>query len=216
MISAALVDDERLWLDLLRTALSTADVSISATFTSPHEALAHWPAVDVAVLDVDLGTSETGFDLARELRARHPKLPIIFLTSVVDPWMIDAAAGSVVAGTSYVLKHTIGDIQELRRAITTTAQGGIVVAPELIQAINGDGPIPGLAPIQIRILRLMAMGRSNAQIAETLGIAQKTVEGNITRTARSLGVPPDENVRVGCVTRYLSVAAQGPHRTISR
>lgn len=216
MITAALVDDERLWLDLLRTALAPADIDIVAAFTNPTEALANWPRVDIAVLDVDLGPQQTGFDLARELRARHPDLPILFLTSVVDPWMIDEAAGSAVAGTSYVLKHSLGDIHELTSAITTTAHGGVVVADELIHAMNGDGPIPGLTPIQIRILRLMAMGRSNAQIAESLGIAQKTVEGNITRTARALGVPADENVRVGCVTRYLAVAAQGPHRTVSR
>lgn len=215
-IALAILDDEPLWLDLLRVALTTGSMHVAAAFDDPESALRHWPeAVDVALLDVELGRPDlTGFTVARRLRAKRPDLGVVFLTSVADPWLIDDAAASAVAGTSYLLKRGVGNLAALQRAVHLAAAGEIVMDPEIHDAIRGNGPVSGLTPLQGRILRLLATGQSNAQIAETLVVAQKTVEGNITRIARTLGVGPTENVRVGCVTRYLSVAAHGPHRAV--
>lgn len=213
MIAIGIVDDEPLWLDLLGIALADDIFEVIGTFTDPAAALEDWPAAaDVALLDVDLGTDMSGFDVARTLRSRMPGMPVVFLTSVADPWIVDDAAASAIAGTSYLLKRQVSDRTALRDAIVATAAGHVLVAEEVLDALHGGGPLPGLSPTQVRILRLMAVGRSNAQIAAELGIAVKTVEGNITRIARTLGVPPEENLRVGCVTRYLAVASPGPYR----
>lgn len=213
----ALVDDEMLWCDLLSVALATRGIDVVGSFSDPVGALDSWPPdVDVALLDVDLGSDLTGFRLARSLRARFPGLPIVFLTSVADPWMVDETAATAMAGTSYVLKRGVGDLASLCQIIRDTAQGDIVIADEMLSAMHGEGPVPGLTPTQSRILRLMTMGHSNANIADALGLALKTVEANITRISRALGVNPQENVRVGCVTRYLAFAAQGSHRTVQR
>lgn len=217
MLRLAVVDDEVLWLDLLSVGLTTHGIDVVASYSDPVSALDSWPAdVDVALLDVDLGTDLTGFRLARSLRSRSAALPIVFLTSVADPWMVDEAAATAIAGTSYVLKRSVGDLASLCQVIRDTAAGEIIIADEMLSAMHGEGPVPGLTPAQSRILRLMTMGYSNAHIAETLGLALKTVEANITRISRALGVTPQENVRVGCVTRYLSFAAQGSHRTVQR
>lgn len=212
MIAIGIVDDEPLWLDLLSVALAGDGLEVVAAFTEPAAALRDWPgSADVALLDVDLGASMSGFDVARELRRRIPGLPVIFLTSVADPWIVDDAAASAIAGTSYLLKRQVSDRAALRDAIVKTTAGQVLVAEEILDTLHGSGPLPGLNPVQGRVLRLMAAGRSNAQIAGELGIAIKTVEGNITRIARALGVPPEENLRVGCVTRYLAVASPGPY-----
>lgn len=204
---AVIVDDEPLWLDLLRVALEHGGVQVAAAFTDAQAAIEQWPGhVHVAILDVDLGGDTSGFRLARTLRAQHPGLPVVFLTSVADPWIVDEAAASVIAGTSYLLKRSVSNVGELCAAIHATIDGEIVAAPEVVNALHGEGPMPGLTPTQGRILRLMALGRTNQQIAAELGIAVKTVEGNITRIARVLGVPVDQNLRVGCVTRYLATA----------
>lgn len=217
-IPLGIVDDEPLWLDLLRVALSTGGLHVSAAYSSPDDALARWPGeVKVAILDVELGPGRMhGFALARELRARDPELGVVFLTSVVDPWMIDAAASSAVAGTSYLVKRGVSDVEQLCQVVRATAAGQVVVDPTVLEAIRGDGPVPGLSPLQTRIVRLMATGWSNAQIAEELGLAVKTVEGNITRISRIFNVDDDRNVRVGCVTRYLAAAVSGPHGVIAR
>lgn len=203
----AIVDDEPLWLDLLRVALTTGQLHVAAAFTDAHTALANWPHVEVALIDVELGAKQPhGFTLARELRARHPGLAIVFLTSVADPWMIDHAAAAAMAGTSYLLKRGVGDLMSLQNAVLAAARGEVSVDPEILDVMRGNGPVPGLTPVQCRMLRLLALGRSNAQISAELGVAQKTVEANITRISRVLGVPEHENVRVGCVTRYLAAA----------
>jgi DNA-binding NarL/FixJ family response regulator len=210
------VDDEPLWLDLLRVALTSADVHVAAAYTDPQEALDQWsPGIDVALIDVELGRDTmNGFELARRLRARTSPLGVVFLTSVADPWMVDDAASTALAGTSYLLKRGVSDLAELQRAVQVASTGGIVMDPDIHDAIRGNGPLPGLTPLQGRMLRLMAAGRSNAQISMELGVALKTVESNITRISRTLGVGDSENVRVGCVTRYLAAASHGPHRSL--
>lgn len=214
-ITLAVVDDETLWLDLLRVALTSGDMHVSAAFSDPDVALAEWPRVNVALLDVELGPERMhGFELAKRLRARDPGLAVVFLTSVADPWMIDHAAASAVAGTSYLLKRGVGNLAVLQHAVRAASRGELMMDPEILDVMRDSGPVPGLTPLQGRLLRLMATGSTNAQIATELGIAQKTVEGNITKISRILGVGDDENVRVGCVRRYLSAAASGPHRAV--
>ena len=217
-IALAVVDDEPLWLDLLRVALTTGGMHVSAVFADPQEALAGWPeAVRVAVLDVELGPGRIdGFALAKELREAHPSLGIVFLTSVVDPWMIDAAAASAIAGTSYLVKRSVADVEQLCQVVRATAAGQVVVDPAVLDAVRGEGPVHGLSPLQTRIVRLMATGWSNAQIAEELGLSVKTVEANITRISRTFGVENDRNVRVGCVIRYLAAAIPGAHRVVTQ
>jgi DNA-binding NarL/FixJ family response regulator len=213
----AIVDDEPLWLDLLRLALTNAGHEVVGAYSSSAEALRAWPAeVSQALIDVELGrASMHGFELARTLRSMRPTLTVVFLTSVVDPWMIDAAAGSAVAGTSYLLKRGVADVAQLDRVLRATAAGEVIVDPQVLRALGSGGPADGLSPLQLRVVRLMATGWSNAQIAEELGLSVKTVESNITRIAKALDIDHERNVRVECVTRYLAYAAAGPHRVVA-
>ena len=217
-VALTIVDDEPLWLDLLRVALSADGMEVAATFADAESALTQWPpTTTVALLDIELGAGRMhGFELARRLRARHPALGIVFLTSVADPWMLDEAAASAIAGTSYLLKRGVSDLEHLRSAIHAAAAGELVIDEGILDAVRANGPVPGLTPVQGRILRLLAMGRSNAQIAQEVGISVKTVEANVTRIARTIGVEGVRNVRVACVTHYLAAAAPGPHDAVTR
>lgn len=214
----AVVDDEPLWVDLLSVALTRAGHVVEGTFTSASEALRRWPPqTQVGLIDVELGRgSMNGFQLGRRLRVRDEGLRLVFLSSVVDPWMIDAAAASAIAGTSYLLKRKVSNVAQLDAVLRTTAAGGIVVDDQVMQAIHGQEPVSGLSPQQVRILRLVATGWSNAQIAQELALSVKAVEANITRIARAFGVDQARNVRVACVTRYLAMAVNGPHEALAR
>ena len=215
-ITLGVVDDEPLWRDLLRVSLTSGGMHVVAAFGNPIEAEENWPGTaSTALIDVELGAGAIhGFELARRLRSAHPHLSVVFLTSVVDPWMVDEAAASLIAGTSYLLKRSVSSLEQLQAAVRSAAAGSLVVDERIIDALAGRGPVAGLTAAQLRLLRLMAVGKSNSQIAKDMKVAVKTVEGNITRIARVLGVADAQNVRVGCVTRYLSVAAPGAHRVV--
>ena len=217
-VTLAIVDDDGLWLDLLEVALSKAQMEVIASFRSASAATASWPSeADVALIDVDLGPeSVSGFELARQLRSRWRGLGVVFLTSVLDPWLFDAAAASALAGTSYLLKGSVASLETLTALIRAAARGDVTVDPAIAEAVNGGGPLPGLNAVQVRILRLMAIGKTNSEIAADLRISLKTVEANITKTARILGVSGGSNVRVGCVTHYLSAAVAGAHGAVRR
>ena len=214
------IDDEPLWLDLLRRALESTGFEVAAVFTSGQAAIDHWPdGASLALVDVELGAGGPhGFEVVRRLRKDRPELKVVFLTSVVDPWMIDAAAGSTVAGTSYLLKGGVADVRQLERVLNATCAGELIVDSHVLQAMRGDGPISGLTPAQARVMRLVATGWSNAQIAEELGMSVKTVEATVTRIARQFGVESDRNVRVACVTGLSFVNRSGSfqRRTVQR
>lgn len=216
-VTLAIVDDEPLWLDLLRVALTSGGMHVAAAFEDPQQAVNEWPrGATVALIDIELGVGRmNGFALARELRARHRGIAVVFLTSVADPWMVDEAASSAIAGTSYLLKRGVGNLANLQRAVRLAADGQITLDQGMVEAIRGSGPMPGLTPVQVRILRLLAMGHSNAQISEEISLSVKAVESNISRIARALNVNEDQNLRVGCVTRYLAAAAPGPHGVVA-
>jgi DNA-binding NarL/FixJ family response regulator len=217
-LTLAIVDDDALWIDLLRLSLERTEVDVVATFSSATRALDAWPSsIDVALIDVDLGSdSMSGFELARRLRDSDGGIAVVFLTSVLDPWLIDEAAASAIAGTSYLLKGSVGSVDQLRKVIQAAARGDVVVDDAIAESLSGGGAVPGLNALQMRILRAMATGRSNAEIAADLDIAVKTVEANITKMARHLDVPEGRNVRIGCVTHYLAHAVSGAHGAVGR
>lgn len=217
-VPIAVVDDESLWLDLIARAMKGTDFEVVAAFTSGQAAIDTWPPeACLGLIDVELGqVGINGFDVARALRAKFPRLAIVFLTSVIDPWMVDQAAGAVASGTSYVLKGSVADVEELGKVLRATLDGQVVVDPRVLKSMSGDGPVEGLTPTQIRVMRLVATGWSNHQIADELNLSVKTVEATITRIARLFGVDSDRNVRVACVTRYLALAASGAHGAVVR
>lgn len=216
-ITLAIVDDEPLWLDLLRVALTTGPLHVMEAFSDPQTALDNWPQqVQVALLDVELGFGRmNGFELARVLRERNPDLDIVFLTAVADPWIVDEAASSAIAGTSYLLKRGAGRLANLQRAVALAGDGQVTLDEGMVEALHGRGPIPGITPTQARILRLVALGYANAQIADEVGLSVKAVEANIGRIAKALRVDEGQNLRVGCVTRYLALAAPGAHSVVT-
>jgi DNA-binding NarL/FixJ family response regulator len=181
------------------------DVVVSGHTGRDLIAVAKDGGVDVAVLDVHLGSGPSGFDIARTLRQESPIIGIVFLSSVKDPRLLGFTPESLPRGARYLLKSEVSDIDRL----VTTIQ-------ETFSDVFGDGdnPAPSLpfTGAQIEILRLVAAGHSNAAIAKERGVGERAVEVAVSRLAKHLGLRelPGANQRVHIATTFFREMGWSP------
>lgn len=123
--------------------------------------------VDVVLLDVRLGT-QSGLGL---LQGRPPRPAIVVLTAYDYPQYAEAAFRLGAAG--FVLKTA--PVVELLAAIRVAAEGGLAYAR------RPSRTAPPLSPRELEVVRLVVEGRSNDEIAASLGITAKTVETHLRR-----------------------------------
>lgn len=154
-----------------------SDMAVVAQAGSGREAveLAEKTEPDVAVLDVSM-PNMGGAEAAREIRARCPHTKVLALTRHADQGYLRnlLAAGA----TGYVLKQSAADT--LVHAIHTVAKGGTYLEPSLaggiVERAIGRRDTQALSDREEAVLRGIAWGRSNKEIAAELGLSVKTVE----------------------------------------
>ena len=139
---------------------------------------------DLAVVDLGLPDGD-GIDLTRRLRTLAPEVRVLVLTMSSSG---DSAREALAAGASgYVLKETAPEV--LLGALRTVADGGLVLGPnvgggDLLggDATQGAAPAPfdRLSPRELQLVRLVAAGRSNAEIARRMSLADKTVRNQVS------------------------------------
>ena len=146
---------------------------------------------DVAVLDVRLPDGN-GVDVCREVRARHPEIACLMLTSFADD---EALAQAVLAGASgYVLKQIQGN--ELVSSVRSVAAGHSLIDPAttrrvlegLRRAHEEHEGVERLTPREREILELIAGGKTNRQIGAELYLAEKTVKNYVSNLLAKLGM----------------------------
>lgn len=158
---------------------------------------------DIAVLDLDLGPGPTGIDLAYGLRKAFPAIGIIILSSYQDPRLLGANR-EIPDGGIYLSKRDVGDVEILRKAIDEVVgapRGKRQGAPEL--KLSGRK----LSDNQVEIMRLVAEGHSNSEIARRRILTEAAVEKAIARLIKQLELSPskDTNARVLITQAYFSL-----------
>jgi DNA-binding NarL/FixJ family response regulator len=189
--TAVLVDEHPLWLDAVARVLARMDVTVVASSTSPRDALTllgeHQPSLVVIGLD----GHESDVDalaFLRSARARLPEIRAIVLSAYREPERIDAAlqAGAV----AYVLKTVEADdlAYAMRQAFTHSVYvAATAPAPAQLRS-HATAPAPGVTRRETDILRLVAEGHSNAEVARRLWIAEQTVKFHLSNIYRKLNV----------------------------
>lgn len=191
-ISVLMVDDHRLVRQGLQDFLELQDdIEVVGEASSGEEGvqLAQDVLPDVVLMDLVLPGID-GVEATRRIKAASPSTQVIVLTSFTDD---DKVFPAIKAGAiSYLLK----DVQpeELARAIRAAQRNEAVLHPEvaakLMQEFNiprpADNPVEQLTERELEVLRLIARGKSNKEIADTLIISEKTVKTHVSNILSKL------------------------------
>ena len=170
---------------------------------------AHKP--DIAVVDIRMppGNSDDGLRAALEIRARQPGTSVLVLSQYVEEGYALDLVGDGEGGVGYLLKDRVADVDRFVESVRRVGEGGSVLDPEVISQLVGrrrrDDPLEALSPREREVLELMAEGRSNAAIAETLVVTERAVEKHVTSIFGKLGLAraTDDHRRVLAVLAYL-------------
>jgi DNA-binding NarL/FixJ family response regulator len=197
MISVLLVDDQTLVRQGVRSLLDLSDeIRVVAEASDGAQALEMIPQVkpDVVLLDMRM-PNMSGLDVLNALRDSGAVPPTIILTTFDDDQLV--LAGMKAGARGYLLKDV--SLEQLVDAVKTVAAGGSLVAPVVTQRLLSglknmqndfaslDRPDP-LTDRETEILRLMASGYSNKEIANSLGVAEGTVKNHVSNILSKLGV----------------------------
>ncbi len=194
LITVLLVDDHKLVRQGVRAFLETLpDIVVVGEAGSGEEAVALLgeQVPDVVLMDLIMPGGMDGVEATRQIRRASPHTQVIVLTSYHEDEHIFPAlrAGAL----SYVLKD-IGPL-ELADAVRKAATGEAVLHPRVaarvireIQGARTDAPNPfaDLTDRELELLRLIADGLSNADIAARLVISEKTVKGHVSNILSKL------------------------------
>jgi DNA-binding NarL/FixJ family response regulator len=197
MIRVVLVDDQTLVRQGIRSLLELAgDIAIVAEAADGEDGLVviARERPDVVLLDVRM-PRKGGLDVLRELQAAQSLPPTILLTTFDDD---EALIEAVKAGArGYLLKDV--SLEQLTDAIRAVAAGGTMIRPVITERVlrglehiprdfDALSPPDPLTKRETEILRLMAGGYSNREIAEALGTAEGTVKNHASSILSKLGV----------------------------
>jgi DNA-binding NarL/FixJ family response regulator len=187
VLRVGVLEDEPLFASLLSSAIHSERRKVEFVASKPSEFLSLFKikTIDCAVLDLNLGEGPSGVDVAKKIRQAQPSIGIVFLTSFEDPRLFSNSIPELPVGAKYLVKHETEDLREIEKYIDQA-----VDAPHA--PLSGiDSTLSALSGSQIEVLKLVAKGLTNSEIASAMFISEKTVESNISKMAKVLGLKRD-------------------------
>ena len=174
---------------------------------------------DVVLMDVKMPPTFAmeGITAAHVIKEELPATGVVILTQHDDEEYVWSLLENGVDGYGYLHKVRVGDVDQLVRALHEVAAGGAVLDPRIIETLlrrrsNKPGsPLAELTSGELEVLQLMAQGRSNRSIADSLFLSLGSVEKRIAAVFTKLGLHTEgeTNRRVAAVLVYLRESASG-------
>ena len=169
---------------------------------------------DAVITDIRMPPTHhmEGIEAAHEIRRRHPHIGILVLSQHADDSYAFELLKDGTAGLGYLLKERIGDDDgAISRAVKEVVAGRSVIDPEVVdglvsrQAKARSSPLHRLTVRERDVLGLMAQGKTNDAIAESLHLHRATVEKHINAIflAFDLAEEKQVNKRVAAVLLFL-------------
>lgn len=195
-VRVLVVDDQTLVRHGIRTLLELGGINVVAEAGDGAEALSalERQAPQVVLLDLRMPKYD-GLWLLRRLQEQGREIPVLVLTTFDDDTMVLDALRAGARG--YLLKDVT--VEQLSRAVCALADGGTLIAPSitdrLVRAIRAS-PVPAgaaaavidrLTEREVEVLRLVAEGYSNREVAQLVHLAEGTVKNHISSILIKLG-----------------------------
>ncbi len=193
-ISVMLVDDHAIWRGGVRSMLEDTEFSVIAEASSGHEAIerARENNPQLTLLDIRMAGGD-GLDALQTLKKEHPRMAVVMLTTYDNPTYMARAVAGGAAG--YLLKGVERD--ELLASLRAVCSGEMLLnAKDLVRSLRGIsdhalGSTDLIEPLTEReqeVLRLLATGLSNREIAVILFVAESTVKTHVEHIIGKLAV----------------------------
>jgi DNA-binding NarL/FixJ family response regulator len=193
-----LVDDHALVRSAIRQALEAPDMSVVGEARSAEEALEMAPRLrpDLVLLDIDL-PGMTGIEAVRELAPRLPDTKVVMLTVSTDRRdLLDAVRHGAFG---YLTKDLSGEallraVRGIRRGDLPMSRVHAALVVDHLARTGRSGPPTSdevstlLSGREQEVLRLLAEGMTDREIATALAISPRTVESHVSSVLRKLGV----------------------------
>jgi DNA-binding NarL/FixJ family response regulator len=216
-LRVAIADDSALFREGLRLMLTAAGIAVCVQARTGAELMArirHAPP-GVAILDIRMPPTFTdeGLVTAQQLRAAHPEVGVLILSTYAETAYAVRLLGRGDAGVGYLLKDRVDDVATLCDAVERVARQETVIDPDIVRRLflrrRTTSELSALTDREREVLHLMAEGRSNAGIARQLHLSTKVIESHIAAIFRRLDLygSPDDNRRVLAVLTFLRTAA---------
>src|SRR5829696_4329754 len=196
IIRVAVVDDQRLFTRGLSGLVDMLDgVEVVGVAFDGEEAVAlcRKEEPDVVLMDISMPKMD-GISATREIRDLLPQTAVIILTAHEDDEHV--FEGIKAGAQGYLLKDA--ELQDLARAIRTVHAGATIIAPDLAQKMlntfqSGVSPagkrlVPPLTDRELEVIKALAQGKSDRQIAHLLSISEKTVGNHTSNIYRKLHI----------------------------
>ena len=183
-IRVLLVDDHFVVRSGLAASLGLEDdLKIAAEAADVAEALAQFVAhkPDVVIMDLQLG-SGSGLEATQRLCQEHPGAQVLMFSSFARDEDVYRAIRAGALG--YLQKSA--PREELLRAIRTVAQGKRFLPEDMAQRLAERLGKPEPSAREIEVLRLIAQGKGNKEIAATLGVSDETVKTHVSNLMQKL------------------------------
>jgi DNA-binding NarL/FixJ family response regulator len=217
-IRVLVADDHRVVRQGLRVFLATTgDIRVvgeasdgSQTLTQLHALHDRGEAPDVVLMDLLMSPMD-GIEATRQIRAHYPEVQVVALTSFVEEEKAQAALDAGASG--FLLKDA--DAGEVAAAIRAARRGEVhldaAIAGRLVRALRAPStPRPGsaLTGREREVLRLVAAGQANKDIAAELGISERTARTHVSGILTKLGLTSRTQAALWAVREGLGPAAR--------
>jgi DNA-binding NarL/FixJ family response regulator len=168
---------------------------------------------DAVLTDIRMPPTKTteGIDAARRIRAQHPRTGVVVLSQYAEEEYAYELLKDGAEGLGYLLKERVADVEEIVRALREVAAGGSVLDPKIVESLvarrdrEATSPLAHLTEREREVLGLMAEGKNNAAIAESLFLTERAIEKHINSLFHKLGLSEEPHVhrRVMAVLAFL-------------
>ena len=160
---------------------------------------------DVALLDIELGDGPTGVDLALILRRQIPTIALVFLTHIPEPRVVGIDNKKIPKNAAYLNKERIADPGVVLEAIEAALRDKVRAN---FRDDKKDHPLVDVSRSQLAVLQMVALGMSNAEIANERNTSVRAVENLVKRAFVAAGIDPEAggNPRVTAAREYIKVA----------